>query len=165
MKTEIWKDIAGYEGLYKISNTGKVLSLQTNKELKWLITWRGYARVALVKNKKVKYYTVHRIVLTTFSDEKDIKPTINHKDGNKLNNSIENLEWASSKENIRHAWDSGLNDWHKKRIVCLETGKTYDCIKDATKETNATETGISHCLRGRYRTSGGLHWELLRSGV
>jgi len=165
MDSEVWKDVVGYEGLYKVSNTGKVFSIYKNRLLKWLITWRGYARVALVKNKKVKYYTVHKIVLNAFSNNPSNKETINHKDGNKLNNSLSNLEWATCKENVNHAWKSGFNDWHKKRILCIETGKTYDCMKDATNETNATETGISHCLRGRYKTSGGLHWELLTSGV
>lgn len=163
--TEKWKDVVGYEGLYKVSSFGNILSSYSNKLLKPKKERNGYVRVALVKNKKVKYFSVHRLVLTAFVQNTENKNTINHKDGNKLNNHLSNLEWATSKENITHAWNNGMNDWHKKRVVCLETGVVYDTIKKASEMTKATKTGITHCLSGRYKTSGGLSWSILKSGV
>lgn len=107
-KEEIFKDIKGYEGLYQISNFGNVKSLERDKIypngkiqpkkeqfLKPFINGGGYPTVRLCKKSKVKNYTVHRLVATAFIPNPDNLPCVNHKDENKQNNNVENLEWCS----------------------------------------------------------------------
>lgn len=109
---EVWKDIKGYEGLYQVSNLGRVKSLKHLKEyfLTYRIEGKGYASVALFKGtvSSRKSYKVHRLVADAFIPNPENKPQINHKDGNKLNNSVENLEWVTNQENIVHAYNNGL---------------------------------------------------------
>lgn len=115
---EIWKDIEGYKGLYQISNTGNVKSLERKihgkkchrklKEtiLKPIKTNRGYLRVKLCKENKVSKVRVHRLVAEAFIKKPELE--VNHIDGNKENNSVENLEWVTPRENKKHAWSMGL---------------------------------------------------------
>lgn len=98
---EIWKDIKGYEGLYQISNLGEVRSLfRYKKKLKPCKNNIGYEYVNLYKNNKMKRITIHKLVAENFI----IKPIleINHKDGDKTNNCVNNLEWVTRKENVIH---------------------------------------------------------------
>ena len=105
---EIWKDVRGYEGLYKISNVGNVMSIKQhrykkqNYVLKYDVDWKGYARVKLWRNNKGKNYKVHRLVAQAFIPNLENKLTVNHKDLNKLNNKLTNLEWATYKEQATH---------------------------------------------------------------
>ena len=102
---EIWKDIEGYEGLYKISNMGRVKSIKFNKE-KILFLQKdkyGYLRVGLRKMGKLKNYFVHRLVAEAFIPNPNNLPIVNHKDENKQNNCVENLEWCTVKYNNSYA--------------------------------------------------------------
>ncbi|MEC1155035.1 NUMOD4 domain-containing protein [Cytobacillus horneckiae] len=118
---EIWQDIAGYEGLYQVSNKGRVKSLlrknigsdgrnRTFKEkiLKPISDRKGYFQVGLCKNGKAKMFLIHRLVSVAFIPNPNNKPEVNHKDGDKINNYASNLEWNTSRENIKHAFDTGL---------------------------------------------------------
>lgn len=113
MCNEIWRDIEGYEGLYQVSNLGRVKSLekqcgvqiQKEKILKPGLVKGGYYRVGLTKNGIRKSKLVHRLVAETFIP---INLTVNHKDGNKSNNTVDNLEWTTQKENNIHAYQTGL---------------------------------------------------------
>jgi len=107
---EIWKNIKGYNREYKISNFGKVLSLKNGKKLLKYSTTQNYAKVMLCKNNKSKSFNVHRLVLIAFTPNPENKPCCNHKDGNKLNNEINNLEWCTYSENNKHAYQTGLMD-------------------------------------------------------
>lgn len=98
MKEE-WKDIKNYEGLYKISSFGCVLSLTTNKILSSAASKKGYETVNLSKNGKEKTHSVHKLVASHFIDNPESKKYVNHIDYNKLNNRVDNLEWVSAKEN------------------------------------------------------------------
>jgi hypothetical protein len=124
MKKEEWRPIVGYEGLYEVSNKGRVKSLAkswlngrknsnvfTKNEtiLKKYIQKNGYERIVLRSNNTKKDLLVHRVVAITFIPNPNNKPAVNHIDGNKLNNNIYNLEWVTYKENSKHSFITGLN--------------------------------------------------------
>ncbi len=121
MTEEIWKDIIGYEGFYQVSSFGNVRSLDRyvncNKgsmqfkkgmPIKPFVNHKGYGMVDLKINEVGKTISVHRIVAQNFIENPENKPQVNHKDGNKLNNHITNLEWMTNKENINHASENKL---------------------------------------------------------
>lgn len=117
---EEWKDIKGYEGLYQISNFGRVKSLartikyrQYTKEtdekiMKLILNKRGYLYAHLCKNGKYKWYRVHRLVAEAFVDNPYHKEQVNHIDRNVLNNKSTNLEWCTNEENMKHAKETGF---------------------------------------------------------
>lgn len=102
MSLEIFKDIDGYEG-YQITSWGRVFNRKTGKFVLQEINAKGYLRVDLYNEQGKKHMKVHRLVAQAFLDNPDGKPQVNHKDGNKQNNSITNLEWVTNKENCEHA--------------------------------------------------------------
>ncbi|MDD5589230.1 MAG: NUMOD4 domain-containing protein [Candidatus Nanoarchaeia archaeon] len=121
MQPEIWKDIEGYEGCYKVSNWGRIKSLgrtyyhshdKCNVSIKEKILKfncnEKYYRVGLCKNYVRKHYRVHRLVAETFIPNPERKPEVNHKNGNRFNNYVFNLEWVTPTENMRHAYKNGL---------------------------------------------------------
>ena len=117
---EIWKDIEGYENKYQVSNLGNVKSLETwtgdkyirrEKILKNMVYGNGYYYVCLSKNGKVKKYKVNRLVAQAFIPNPDNKPFTNHIDGDKLNNNVDNLEWCTQSENMKHASMIGLRKY------------------------------------------------------
>lgn len=120
MQAELWKPIKGYEGLYQVSSKGRIRSLKRTKKNKWGgiiqvkervlangISGQGYINVLLYNNGNRRTYKAHRLVAEAFISNPDNKPHVNHIDGNKENNSIENLEWCTIKENNIHAYSSG----------------------------------------------------------
>ncbi len=102
------KDIKGFEGLYQIDEKGNVFSLKKLKTLRPSLDSSGYLSISLSLNCKKHTKRVHRLVAETFISNPLNLPQVNHIDGNKLNNHINNLEWSSSVDNIRHAFDNGL---------------------------------------------------------
>ena len=108
---ENWKPIEGFEN-YKISNTGRVKGnhFKSHKDLNPANNGRGYLTVCLYKDKKQKRMSIHRLVALHFIDNPYNKPDVNHKDGIKANNHIDNLEWVTKSENMRHGFDLGLFD-------------------------------------------------------
>lgn len=183
---EIWKDIAGYEGLYRISNKGNVLSLNAYghgliRPLKSRKNVFGYLTVVLRKNKKAKYTGVHILVAKAFIPNPDNKPQVNHLDGNKENNSVDNLEWATCKENINHAINTGLRgrltydvpkgslNKNSKPILQYDTKgnfiKKWDCQSDAARFYNCDPSRIVNCAKGRDRSCKGFVWRFLDGQV
>ena len=102
MIEKIWKPIIGYENLYKINNYGEVLSLRSNKILKPNNNGIGYFIIQLCKNGKRKNYLIHRLVAEHFLDNPNNLPEVNHKDEDKSNNFVNNLEWCKHKYNMNY---------------------------------------------------------------
>jgi len=117
---EIWKDVKDYEGWYQVSNKERVKSLQRtiyyssgavrlqNSKLLTLRVANGYLGLTLRKMNKNRTASLHRLMAECFIDNPENKPEVNHIDGNKLNNKLDNLEWVTKSENAKHAWDNGL---------------------------------------------------------
>ena len=122
MLTEVWKDIDGYEGSYQVSNMGRVRSVDRvvtfsdgsvrkykGKVRKLSLDAKGYEQVTLSNGNRYNTKRVHRLVLETFKPHVNMKDLqVNHMDGNKLNNHLTNLEWVTGRDNILHAYDTGL---------------------------------------------------------
>ena len=208
---EIWKPIViekkgklfDFTNKYEISNLGRVRNckrgniLTPNKS-------RGYLEIRLCKDGKMEAFYVHRLVATAFIDNPNNLPEVNHKDFDKTNNTIENLEWISREDNVKHACNDeykmkerkqklseankGKNkgkkytEEHKHKIseakrgsknpnatkvLCVETGMVFDCIKDASiwlgiKYTKNGATNIGQCCRGKQKTAYGYHWKYVK---
>lgn len=182
---EVWKDIPNYEGLYQISNLGNVKSLcfgarniKKSNIVKLLHQSRnnlGYHKVQLYKDGKSKMFYVHRLVAMSFIPNPDNKPQINHKDGNKDNNTIDNLEWVTSKENLRHAVETGLRQPSQMKGRTGKLNKmskiiyqydmdgnyiaTHYGISEAARTLNCNTSTIGECLRGKNKTACGFLWK------
>lgn len=172
---EIWKDIEGYEGLYQVSNFGRIRSIKHfnyQKVLKQLKNNArgGYMQITLCKNGNAKMFRVHRLVATAFISNPDNLPQVNHKDENKENNAVDNLEWCTMEYNLRysdvgHRYVSyGLEQIEKmKKPTCQYDRygnfiKEYACIREAERETGISSKGISRCCRGKQPYCGNFVW-------
>ena len=137
MEEEIWKDVVGYEGLYQISNTGRVktfwLGTKSDGFLRPFINNSGYKTVHLTNQlKQKKAFLIHRLVGVMFI-EKILQELdeINHKDGNKLNNKPENLEWVTHFNQMQHAHQTGLIDYSKRRgDKCWKAKLTWEQVRE-----------------------------------
>lgn len=158
---EEWKFVYGYPHLI-VSNTGKVRSLLYDRELIPQRTNRGYLRVALCKGKATKYVSVHRIVAEAFVPNPNGYDTVDHIDGNKLNNNADNLQWLSRGDNIRKAGDK----WNQGAIpvICVEAGKIYKSIHQASNELHIPQATISAIAKGEYPSYHKLHFKYYNEG-
>lgn len=162
---EIWKNIKEYEGKYQVSNYGKVKNNKTGRILKPMLRSKNrYLCVQLSKNSAVKTYSIHRLVAEAFILNPNNYPVINHKDENKMNNIVSNLEWCSQKYNINYG--SSLNKRvksHKKPVIAFNNehklGIYFPSIKDAAAYFNGTKSNISKALKGCTKTAYGHTWE------
>lgn len=157
---EIWKNVKGYEGLYEVSNFGRVKSLRKEKILKLGRDKKGYLIVGLCKNGKQRTFKAHRLVTEHFLNNPYNLPYVNHKDGNKTNNNVSNLEWCTQKENIQHAIANDLFP-HKKIYQYDLQGnfiREWENILDVEKELKIFHSNISNCCNGIRKTTGGFKW-------
>ena len=173
---EIWKDIPNYEGLYQVSNLGRVKSIlfrnniiekKQNKILNIHKSKRnGRMYVCLYKNNIRKNCVVHRLVGNAFIPNPYNMPQINHIDGNPSNNKVENLEWCDANYNCKHAYENHLtnlktiNEKNKKAII-RNDNKIYDCAYSAAKDMNVSVSQIRNTLKKRQKTCIGYTFEYL----
>ena len=158
MEPEIWKDIEGYEGLYQISNYGRILHLKTRRFKATQTKPNEYVTVVLYKDNIPKYFRVHRLVAIHFIPNLENKPQVNHKDLNPQNNSYSNLEWVTGKENTCHARDAGrlsgkknydttLNFKNPKPVKCIETNTLYPSRNQVVRRTGIRDSQVQKAIK------------------
>jgi|SRR5690554_5206119 len=160
MEKEIWKDVVGYEELYKVSNFGKVISIARfgtkGKEMCLMDNGKGYYRVKLSKNNKSKRVMLHRIIAEAFIPNLENKKCVNHINGNKKDNRIENLEWCTHSENLIHAIKTGLRPLKTKKgykVINTKNGNVFNSIKEASKEKGIDRSYLSQKLNGKIKNN------------
>lgn len=156
---EIFKEIEGYEN-YQVSNYGSVKSLgngKTRKEkvLKPFNTTKGYLQVELSKQGKRKNYYVHRLVAQAFLQNPNNYEEVNHKDEDKTNNHVTNLEWCDRKYNINYGT---LKEKISKQVLCVETGVVYPSTMEVQRQLGFAQTNISKCCNGKLKQAYGYTW-------
>lgn len=174
---EIWKNVDGYENIYEVSNKGNIRRIGKEKNRKLNMNRDGYLLVNLYKNGVSKRLLVHRLVAKAFLPNPNNLPQVNHKDGAKSNNHIENLEWCTASENIIHTYQKlnrkGLSI-NQKRLEESPNAKAinqYDlkgnfikrwgCIKEATIQMKISNGMISKCCNNKRKTAGGYIWKFV----
>ena len=182
---EIWKDIKNYEDLYQVSNYGRVKRLGVyrtsaryykkgryypTKIMTSSIGKHGYCCVQLFDySGSFKTIRIHRLVAEAFIPNPKNKPQVNHKDGNKENNCVNNLEWCTNGENGKHAWDNNLRtknfgkDNYISRKVLQYTSdkkliKEWDCIKDISRSLGYNYGYIIACCQRKYKLGHNFIW-------
>ncbi|WNO24238.1 endonuclease [Enterococcus phage SSMH01] len=159
---EEWKDIKGYEGLYQVSNFGRVKSKHRGSEriLKAGTTRLGYLNVCLCKNNQIKNFKVHRLVAKAFILNPDNKPEVNHIDEDKTNNIVSNLEWCTRKENINHGTRTERSS-KKVKAIDIATGEwnEYYSIRECARQLGIHPQNICNCLKGKRKQSGNYVFE------
>lgn len=154
---EEWKAISGYEGLYEVSNYGRVRNQKKGGRIsKQQMTEDGYMRITIYKRNTKKSYLVHRLVAQEFLDNPDGKSEVNHINAIKTDNSVSNLEWVTHKENMEHANETGLCDINKKSVKCVTTGETFESVRDAQRITGIDRSSISKCCKNKRKSAGKL---------
>lgn len=161
---EEWKDIEGYEGLYQVSNLGRVKRVTTGRILKPSKHTKGYYRVELYKNGSQSKKLIHRLVAQVFIPNPDNKSQVNHIDENKTNNLVSNLEWMTAKENLNHGTRTDRSS--KTRSVSiiatnLKTGKSTEFygVSECARQLDLNRGNITSVLKGRRNHTGGYIFE------
>lgn len=179
---EIWKDVVGYEGLYQVSNLGRVKSVQRHYKINGGIALRRekilkektsfkYKRVGLWKDSSQKFLLVHRIVATAFIPNLNNYPEINHKDENPENNCVDNLEWCTAKYNcnyLNHGKNISISrrdSGRVRKIAMIDNEgnviKIFDAIIDAANEIGARKTDVCSVCRNRQKSVKGFKFKYI----
>lgn len=178
---EVWKDILWYEWMYQVSNLGKVRSLfRYNRELKWNTDWFWYKFVVLYKNKIWKVYKIHRLVMFAFVWENKLQ--VNHKNWIKSDNRLENLEYCTASQNIKHAFDvlwkkNNFQTNHPQKwkscknnhnsIKIKQFSKDWEFIKDwcsimeVKRVLWISDANISKVCKWKRETAGWYKWSII----
>lgn len=162
---DITRKIEGFDN-YLVNTRGQILSLKGDKILilKQRNHKEGYGRVALRNKEGVKYLLVHRLVALTFIPNPENKLQVNHINGNKMDNRVENLEWATRSENQKHSYSVLNKKPTYKKVIRIKDNeeKIYNSLKEASIELNCHRTGITNCLTGKAKTCKGYKWKYFK---
>lgn len=177
---EIWKDIPNYEGIYQVSNLGRIRSLDRyykirnssgtihynfckGKILKISKDINGYLHITLYKDANRKIFRVHQLVALCFIENPENKPQVNHIDGNKENNRADNLEYCTIRENHLHAYRTGLHVARKRKCIQKDLSgniiKIWDSFKQIREELGYDDSAIIRCCKKKQKTSYHYIWE------
>lgn len=185
-KMEEWMPINGYEGLYQVSNLGRVKGLgrrfvyasfgyitTEDKIISQKVATTKYLDVRITKNSKAKSFSVHRLVAEAFIKNELSKKTVNHIDSDRSNNYYKNLEWNTYSENAKHSFKMGRNavfqTYHDgahpmaQRIKCTTLDLEFDTVKDACKKLNVNRSSILQVCKGKIVSTKGLHFRRMAS--
>ena len=175
---EIWRDVVGYEGLYQVSNLGNVYSVRSKKILKPVTLKIGYSTVVFPN--KTRVY-IHRLVAQAFISNPENKREVNHKNGIRNDNRVDNLEWVTPSENIRHCFDvlgykgsaygktpseetrKKLSKANSKPVLCVELNKVFDSGYIASQWLGLNKHSIANAIHGGWKC-GGYTWEYIKKG-
>jgi hypothetical protein len=176
---EIWKEIKGFEALYEVSNLGNVKRLkgyqaQKERHLSKINNKKDYLFVNLSKHGIKKAYYIHRLVASAFLENKKNKEEVNHINGIRGDNRLDNLEWTTRSENHFHRYNvlkqkgvnfgkTGAANWKSKKVHQLDLNgnflKSYPAVMEAMRKTNINEASIRGCICGKQKTAGGYKWK------
>ena len=172
MENEIWKDIKGYEGLYKISNLGNCYSIKSDRKIKCFDNGHGYLFYPLHKEGKTKQFYMHRLIAINFVPNYYNKPFVNHINGIKSDNRIDNLEWCTATENLLHSYrvlklvrkdiGSHLKNNYKKVILSDNNGNiinSFESLREASIILNISYTTLSEFINGSKKTKLNIRYE------
>ena len=150
---EVWKDIKGYEGTYQVSSYGRVRS--KNGIRKPQRDKYGYYQIGLHKNGNRKFFKVHRLVAQAFIPNINNFPQINHKDEDKSNNKVNNLEWCTNKYNMNYGTrNEKAGNSISKKVICVTTGEKFSSAKKAGEKYNVDQSSIAKNCRNKLKTAG-----------
>lgn len=165
---EEWRPVVGYEGIYEVSEYGDIASLNYNKTgvrsiRKPKITKDGYLEIALCRDSKMKHVRVHRVVAMAFIPNPNNLPQINHKDENKLNNHVENLEWCNLKYNVNYG--TAIERRSKKISIPVvqmsldgDIISEYESVSEAAKQVGLSTGDIVNVCNGKHVSAHGYKW-------
>lgn len=174
-----WYDIPNFEGIYKINLNGEVKNCYRNTLLTLHLNNKGYFTVTLSKNGFGKNYTIHSLLAKIFLPNPYNKPCVDHINGDKTDNNLKNLRWATYKENLNNSntkpivkaniqkkWNIDRQFNYKKLckpVLCVETGIIYPSQMDASRKTGIKHTKICAACRGSHTRAGGFHWKKIEN--
>lgn len=155
---ETWKRIDSIEGLeeyknYEVSSLGKIKNCTSNKILKPRVLESGYLLMYLGANGIYKNFYLHRLVALAFLPNPNNFTDVDHIDGNKFNNAIDNLQWLSHEDNVKKS--------NNKKVLCIELDKIFESTTDASQQLGIDQSNISRCCNGKRKTCGGFHWQYI----
>lgn len=146
---------------YLVTMDGKIYSKGRKKFLTPKINWDGYHRIQIWKNQKCKYVSWHRVVAETYLPNPNNHPVVNHKNGIKDDNRVDNLEWCTQQENIRHSWENGFSKSNRPVDMLDMSGnyiRTFNSALDAGKYLDCHPSGITKCSQGHLKHCKQYKW-------
>lgn len=151
--TEQWRSIKNYEGLYEVSNWGRVKNTRTGRVLKPMKNWKGYLNVILCKDGVHKTCKVHRLVAQAFLPNPNNHPQVNHINEDKTDNRVDNLEWCDGAYNVRYSQTKTVYQYTLDGQLVRVWPSTQECARNGFYQN-----AISNCCNGKRKTHKGFRW-------